>query len=425
MTHTSKSITNTPRWARMLVLLGAVGLMPVGLASAGELASKQVDRAEPRERAEQTPQRERAERRETDRRPDRVTDRATEREADHAPEGIEGHYRRLGVDAELIVAYLAKEGVGRIQMEATLGATLRLTHAIKEQGGAFELNDDMAGYLQREIGLDREQIGTVVELAKKLAEQHAERERDAEHGEKDEVDIRGYFLRLGLDEEAITRVEHTLREHGLGQVQIDPALGGLFHTVLGIQEHGLEATVGDEKFQAYFAQQVGLDEEQIELVTRLAQRIARATQRDERGGERGERGERESDRREREGERETDRRERDVAPERRERQDRERAERRERRDREAERDRDERDEARQGEDKVDLAAYAGRVRSAFASGEMDADEARRHMDGLRERMVHEVELALEAEKITRDEAREKVAAIHEMTQLPEREGDAP
>jgi len=450
MILSSKIRNKTPRWASTLVLLGAVGLMPLGLAQAGDsaalpydAATKQSDKdvdvpallAEIRaavERGDITPEEGRRKAQEVrswvqaleadrdDRAPRRDRGDRREREGDRDADGIEAKFHAWGVDEagfDAIVEYLAKEGVGRIQMEVTLGGLLRVAYTMKEQGEDYDFDERMHAYFSEEVGLDDGEIEAVLGVAEKLAQGHAQHDGEAEQGEKDKVDIRGYFLRLGLDEEGLDAVVGTLHEHGVGRVQMESTLGGLFHTVLGIQEHGLEATVEDEKFHAFFAQQVGLDEEQIELVTRLAQRIARATQRDDRDGER------ESDRREREGERETDRRERDVAPERRERQERERAERRERREREAERERDERGEARQGEDKVDLAAYAGRVRSAFASGEMDADEARRHMDGLRERMVHEVELALEAEKITRDEAREKVAAIREMTQLPDRDGD--
>lgn len=489
MILSAKTLTHTPRWARTLVLLGAVGLMPLGLAQADELTPKpgdrearQVDLDQAAERIRRAIQAGEITAEEGRRKMAEV--RAMQAHGDHAQR--EQHRERhaehdrpdtMGMDEETydaIVAHLAKEGVGRIQMEATLGGLIRITHAIMEQGDGFEMHDEMVEYLSTEVGLNRDQIGVLVDVARKLAAETAQAAEHAAQGE--DVDIRGYFLRMGVDEATLDRVVGALREHGVGRVQIDPTLGGLFHTILAIKEHGLEAAMESIDAHDFFSEQVGLNDEQIELVAGLAQRIyaglveahqpheGHQERRDGEGhGERGdahaqieaalarlkaavEAGEinveqarervealrrqlaertaqREGDAR-RDGERrDGDRaaRERDTDGARR---DREGAE-RERGVRDGERQRREqaqRDGTRGDDDKVDPHARAERVRAALASGDLTRDEARRHLNALREQMVHQIELALEAGKITRDEAREKIAAIREMTQLPDGDG---
>ena len=484
MILSAKTLSHTPRWARTLVLLGAVGLMPLGLAQADELAPKpgdrearQVDLDQAAERIRRAIQAGEITAEEGRRKMAEV--RAMQAHGDHAQR--EQHRERhadhdrtdtMGMDEETydaIVAYLAKEGVGRIQMEATLGGLIRITHAVMEQGDGFEMHDEMVEYLSTEVGLNRDQIGMLVDVARKLA---AETAQAAQHAAHDgDVDIRGYFVRMGVDEAMLDRIVGALREHGVGQVQIDPTLGGLFHTILAIKEYGLEAAMESIDAHDFFSEQVGLSDEQIELVAGLAQHIyagvveahqpheGHQERRDGEGhGERGdahaqieaalarlkaavEAGEINVERArervealrrqlaERTAQREADaRRDGDRAARERDgdraRRDREAAE-RERGVRDGERQRREqgqRDGTRGDDDKVDPHARAERVRAALASGDLTRDEARRHLTVLREQMAHQIELALEAGKITREEAREKIAAIREMTQLPDGDG---
>lgn len=484
MILSAKTLTHTPRWARTLVLLGAVGLMPLGLAQADELTPKPGDREARQVDLDQAAERIRraiqaGEITAEEGRRKMAAVRAMQAHGDHAQR--EQHRERhadhdrtdtMGMDEETydaIVAYLAMEGVGRIQMEATLSGLMRIARTMVEQGDGFELGDGVVDYLSTEVGLSREQVGMLIELARKLVADEAQAAHQAAQGE--DVDIRGYFLRMGVDEATLDRIVGALREHGVGRVQIDPTLGGLFHTILAIKEHGLEAAMESIDAHDFFSEQVGLSDEQIELVAGLAQRIyaglveahqsheGHQERRDGEGhGERGdahaqieaalarlkaavEAGEinveqarervealrrqlaertaqREADAR-RDGDRAARERDTDGA-----RRDREAAE-HERGVRDGERQRREqaqRDGARGDDDKVDPHARAERVRAALASGDLTRDEARRHLNALREQMVHQIELALEAGKITRDEAREKIAAIREMTQMPDGDG---
>lgn len=479
MILSAKTLTHTPRWARTLVLLGAVGLMPLGLAQADELTPKPGDREARQVDLDQAAERIRraiqaGEITAEEGRRKMAAVRAMQAHGDHAQR--EQHRERhadhdrtdtMGMDEEThdaIVAYLAKEGVGRIQMEATLGGLIRITHAIMEQGDGFEMHDEMVEYLSTEVGLNRDQIGMLVDVARKLA---AETAQAAEHAAQGgDVDIRGYFLRMGVDEATLDRVVGALREHGVGRVQMEPTLGGLFHTVLAMQERGRDGQMGWIDDGAFFSEHIGLSDEQIELVAGIARQVYESLR--DRPSERGEVQEQRAERAatgadvdallarlkaaveageinveqarervealrrqlaERTAQREADAwrdgdraaRERDTDGARR---DREAAE-RERGVRDGERQRREqaqRDGTRGDDDKVDPHARAERVRAALASGDLTRDEARRHLNALREQMVHQIELALEAGKITRDEAREKIAAIREMTQLPDGDG---
>ncbi|XAL98367.1 hypothetical protein OT109_12355 [Phycisphaeraceae bacterium D3-23] len=102
--------------------------------------------------------------------------------------------------------------------------------------------------------------------------------------------------------------------------------------------------------------------------------------------------------------------------ERAERRERERAERRERTQRERER-REEGERGERGEDKVDLEAMRTALLAAVAAGEITEDQAEERMADLRRHLIGQIEAALQADKITREEAREKVEAIHAMTRL--------
>jgi beta-lactamase regulating signal transducer with metallopeptidase domain len=487
MILSSKTLTKSPRWVHGLVLAGAAGLLPLGLAQAGELEAKQADRAAQQADLERVAERIRraveagdlsaeearrkmrevrammqaqAERADARRRGDqRDGERPGEREAE---------FRALGIDEasyDAAVAYLAEQGVGRIQMDAAMGALARISHAMREQPGAFELNETLAGYLTREVGLDRGQVRALLEVATKLAAEASHAADPAAHS--DEADIRGYFLRMGVDEATLDHIIGALREHGVGRVQIEPTLGGLFHTILAIKEHGMEEAMSAIDAHAFFSEQVGLSDEQIELVAGIARRVyeglrdhheeraeaeaqleavlARLKAAVEAGEltaaqararmevlklQWAERAAAEEARRQREGERRGDAARRDGEREARE-QDGDRA-RREReeavRDRaqrdgdRARREQERRDHAERDAEKPDPHAQAERVRGAYASGALSADAAEEYLSAIREELIHQVELALEAGKITRDEAREKVAAIRAMTRLPEREG---
>ncbi len=478
MILSSKTLKKSPRWVHGLVLAGAAGLLPLGLAQAGELEAKQADRPAEQADLERVAERIRraveagdlsaeearrkmqevrammqaqAERGDARRRGDqRDGERSGEREA---------NFRAMGIDEatyDAVVGFLAEQGVGRIQMDAAMGALARISHAMREQPGAFELNEELAGYLTREVGLDRGQVRALLEVAAKLAAEASHAADQAAHG--DDVDIRGYFLRMGVDEATLDHIIGALREHGVGRVQIEPTLGGLFHTILAIKEYGMEEAMSSIDAHAFFSEQVGLSDEQIELVAGIARRVFEGLRErhEERGGllreqiersgadvqmeavlarlkaaveaeelsaaqarerlealrlQLAERAAAEEMRRQREGERRGDAARRDG----------ERAAREQDGDR-VRREQERRDNAERDAEKPDPHAQAERVRGAYASGALSADAAEDYLSAIREELIHQVELALEAGKITRDEAREKVAAIRAMTRLPEREG---
>ncbi|MEM6751105.1 MAG: hypothetical protein AAF612_11605 [Planctomycetota bacterium] len=90
---------------------------------------------------------------------------------------IEG-FESLGVPSERlgdIKDALGEAGVEDEQMEGALRATLRLAHGMREDED-FEPGERMWVYLEREVGLEDDQVERVVGLAKRIAS--ADRDRD-------------------------------------------------------------------------------------------------------------------------------------------------------------------------------------------------------------------------------------------------------
>ncbi|TET32836.1 MAG: hypothetical protein E3J72_18575 [Planctomycetota bacterium] len=185
------------------------------------------------------------------------------------------------------------------QLRATMGGLRRVMHELKEwnkEDGDFELSEGLRKYFEDEVGLTEEQIKLVIGCASRLAYSR-ENVSDRKRGEKTdkagekkpertrEVDMADIFKRLGVDDVAFAELQKALKDAELSDEQIEKALGGILRIAYGVKAAGDDEYELDERMKKYLEDEVGLTDEQIEEVVKLAKRIAEGLP--ERGNERG------------------------------------------------------------------------------------------------------------------------------------------
>jgi len=92
------------------------------------------------------------------------------------------------------------------------------------------------------------------------------------YAHNDGTGIEEYFNGLGITEETQNRIRDHLEENGVSNNQMEQTLGGMLRIVHEVQAEGEDFEL-DPKLRNYFENEVGLANEQIELVQGYAQRI--------------------------------------------------------------------------------------------------------------------------------------------------------
>jgi hypothetical protein len=92
-----------------------------------------------------------------------------------------------------------------------------------------------------------------------------DRERDA--------GIEDHFNRFGISDEKFAGIKNLLNENEIGDEQIEAVLGGMIRIVYEMQSEG-DAFELNPRLLIYFQEEIGLKDEQVELITGLARRIA-------------------------------------------------------------------------------------------------------------------------------------------------------
>lgn len=92
------------------------------------------------------------------------------------------------------------------------------------------------------------------------------------YAHNDRTGIEEYFSRLGITEETQNRIRDHLEENGVSNNQMEQTLGGMLRIVHEVQAEGEDFEL-DPKLRNYFENEVGLANEQIELVQSYVQRI--------------------------------------------------------------------------------------------------------------------------------------------------------
>lgn len=164
----------------------------------------------------------------------------------------------LAATFERVGRHLADQGLTVEQIEMVFGAMKKMIPAIQKAGGEYELHPKLEEYLWNEVRLSEEQIELVVGVAKRVA-MSLEKQSDGN-------ELGGY----------LKRVEAVLAEHGLDEGQIEQVSNVMKRLVAAVQKNGVEILESDRVVN-HLANEIGLTDEQIELVVRLAHRIVGAT----------------------------------------------------------------------------------------------------------------------------------------------------
>ena len=200
---------------------------------------------------------------------------------DQRGEGIAGHYKKIGISAEMlgrIKKALADNGIRPEQMEEALGGLGRVVHEMKSEGEEFELDPRLREYFENDVGLTAKKIEILQGLARRLLQglgESSRRKNGAAPTKDDKRDggIAGHYKRMGISAEALGRIKKVLADNGIKPEQIEGTLGGMIRLIHGMKSEG-DDFAPNSRLGDYFKKQVGLTDAQIEQVLGLARRIA-------------------------------------------------------------------------------------------------------------------------------------------------------
>jgi len=140
----------------------------------------------------------------------------------------------------------------------------------------------MTGEEARDVrrGIEKAEIGERLKVAvakREMSEQEAlakwaevERERDQDAG------IEGHLKRMGVDGETFDRVHSALKENLFQDGQVEESLGGMVRVIHQLKSEGDDFEL-NPGLRHYFKEEVDLTDEQVELVVGLARRLAHST----------------------------------------------------------------------------------------------------------------------------------------------------
>ncbi len=281
-----KPNVSNPRWYQVCVLLSALVVLPLGFAvaqdfdaierrlgesvSEGELTLEQavimIDALQ-KNTKNRAPGKERWSR---------------DREEHH---GIEGHLRMVGERLKAAVK------AGTMTEEEAWAKW----HAIKEKDIAPRLKAAVAeGHMSEEQsrgiwqGIKKAEIGERLKAAVakgELTEEEARAKWEAmekEWAEKEcadkecvrEAGLEGHYKRMGISDEAFDRIQQHLHENGIQRAQLDKVMGVMLRVIYQVKSEGDDFEL-DPRLRDYFTGELGLTDQQVELVQRMARRVAR------------------------------------------------------------------------------------------------------------------------------------------------------
>jgi len=208
--------------------------------------------------------------------------------------GIEEHLNRLGITDQHVARtrkVFRDNGLTDEQIELTLEAMVKVVHEVQSEGEDFELDPVLRKYFEDEVGLTDEQIELVQRHAQRLI--HGRRASERERGEGDrDVGIEEHFNKLGVTDWDVARIRKVLQDSGLTDKQIGQTWRVMIGIIREVQSEGFRVGKSgfserseekgdkgedfelDPQLRNYFENEVGLTDEQIELVQGFAIRIA-------------------------------------------------------------------------------------------------------------------------------------------------------
>jgi hypothetical protein len=167
-------------------------------------------------------------------------------------------------------------------------------HAIKEKDIAPRLKAAVAdGHMSEEQsrgiwqGIEKAEIGERLKAAVakgELTEEEARAKWEAmekewaakECADKQcarEAGLEGHYKRMGISDEAFDRIQRHLHENGIQREQLDEVMGAMLRVIYQVKSEGDDFEL-DPRLRDYFTGELGLTDQQVELVQGMARRVA-------------------------------------------------------------------------------------------------------------------------------------------------------
>jgi len=295
-----KPNVSNPRWYQVCVLISALVVLPLGFAVAQDFDAIERRLGESVSDGELTLEQAvimiDALRKNTENRA--PGKQCWSRDREEHP-GIEGHLQAVGERLKAAVK------AGTMTEEEAWGKW----HAIKEKDIAPRLKAAVAeGHMSEEQargiwqGIEKAEIGERLKAAvakgelteqearakwetmekewaaKECAEKEcAEKEcAEKECAEKEcarEAGLAGHYKRMGISGEAIDRIQRHLHENGIQRERLDMVMGAMLRVIYQVKSEGDDFEL-DPRLRDYFTGKLGLTDQQVELVQRMARRVA-------------------------------------------------------------------------------------------------------------------------------------------------------
>ena len=290
-----KPNVSNPRWYQVCVLLSALVVLPLGFAVAQDFDAIERRLGESVSDGELTLEQAvimiDALRKNTVNRAPGKERWSRDREKHH---GIEGHLRMVGERLKAAVK------AGKMTEEEAWAKW----HAIKEKDIAPRLKAAVAeGHMSEEQsrgiwrGIEKAEIGERLKAAvakgelteeearakwetmekewaaKECAEKECAEKECAEKECAREAGLAGHYKRMGISDEAFDRIQRHLHENGIQREQLDEVMGAMLRVIYKVKSEGDDFEL-DPRLRDYFTGELGLTDQQVELVQGMARRVA-------------------------------------------------------------------------------------------------------------------------------------------------------
>ncbi len=252
---------SSSRWLRACVLLGAMVVLPFGLAYAQDYDAVEKRLGAAVSKGELTLEHA------------GVMMDALRRAAEDDDDGIGNQLKAVGKRLKTAVA----------KGELTEEEAWAKWHAFKERDIAPQLKAAVkAGEMTAEKawgiwrGIEKAEHGERLKAAVARGEMTEEEAwakwRKINEAADRDAGIKGHYKKMGVSTETLDRIRIALEESGLEDKQVEQALGGMLRVIHAMRSEG-EGYELDPRLRNYFGKRVGLSDEQIELVQGVARRI--------------------------------------------------------------------------------------------------------------------------------------------------------
>jgi hypothetical protein len=184
--------------------------------------------------------------------------------------GLVARYEKIGVtDVGRIKQALSDKGIPDDQMENALGALLKITYTMKQQGDDYQGHPKLTAYMQDDLQLTPEHISLLESMGRRIAH------RQGDTSDKAKPTLEERYATLGVTDMGVLKTD--LLELGIPETQLGGSLRGLLRMIYGMQKQG-EAYELHPRMSQYLTEQVELTDAQIAQLHDVAERMAAEAQ---------------------------------------------------------------------------------------------------------------------------------------------------